>query len=169
MSSGNDYLSGQHQGTDKIRLVMLKDNTTIIDTQKKYKVYTIISQVLSVVLLIILYLIFGCPIKLLTGVPCAGCGMTRALFASLKGDFNRAFYYHPLFWCVPLGFIIIVFRKKISKKMMSIIEGAAIVLFLSVYVYRLLNPTCHIVNADISEGLIYKLLKMFFETINGFW
>ncbi len=148
---------------------MLKDNTNIIDTQKKYKIYTTISQVLSVVLLIILYLIFGCPLKLLTGVSCAGCGMTRALFAALKGDFSMAFYYHPLFWCVPLGFIIVAYRKKISKKKMLIIEGAAIVLFLSVYVYRLLNPTCHIVNADIGDGLIYKLSKMFFETVNGLW
>ena len=138
---------------------MLKGNMNISDTEKNHKIYTVISIILSVVVLTILYLIFGCPIKLLTGVSCAGCGMTRALFAALKGDFSKAFYYHPLFWCVPLGFTIIVLRKKIPPKKMSIIEGVAIVLFISVYVYRLLNPACDVVNVDISEGLIYKLLK----------
>ena len=38
----------------------------------------------------------GCPIKYLTGISCAGCGMTRAWRCVLKLDFARAFSYHPL-------------------------------------------------------------------------
>jgi len=37
-----------------------------------------------------------CPIALLTGVPCPGCGMTRAASALLRGDLSLALDYHPL-------------------------------------------------------------------------
>jgi hypothetical protein len=37
-----------------------------------------------------------CPIALLTGTACPGCGMTRAASALLKGDVSVALEYHPL-------------------------------------------------------------------------
>lgn len=37
-----------------------------------------------------------CPIALLTGVACPGCGMTRAASALLRGDVDLALTYHPL-------------------------------------------------------------------------
>ncbi|WP_373689128.1 DUF2752 domain-containing protein [Clostridium sp. YIM B02551] len=40
----------------------------------------------------------GCPIKFLTGISCAGCGMTRAWIRVIHLDFKGAFYYHPLFF-----------------------------------------------------------------------
>lgn len=38
-----------------------------------------------------------CPLLHLTGIPCAGCGMTRALFAFFHGNIVAAFRCHPLF------------------------------------------------------------------------
>ena len=43
-----------------------------------------------------------CPIKFITGISCAGCGMSRAWISLLKLDLKNAFYYHPLFWSVPI-------------------------------------------------------------------
>lgn len=37
-----------------------------------------------------------CPIALLTGVACPGCGMTRAASALLHGNVDLALQYHPL-------------------------------------------------------------------------
>lgn len=37
-----------------------------------------------------------CPIALLTGVACPGCGMTRAASALLRGNVPLALEYHPL-------------------------------------------------------------------------
>jgi hypothetical protein len=37
-----------------------------------------------------------CPTALLFGLPCPGCGLTRATVALLHGDFAAAFRFHPL-------------------------------------------------------------------------
>lgn len=40
--------------------------------------------------------IWGCPFNMLTGLPCPGCGMTRAVNALLHGNWSQAITYHPL-------------------------------------------------------------------------
>ena len=44
------------------------------------------------------HLIFGrfCPMAILAGLPCPGCGMTRALFLALTGRFSLAWELQPL-------------------------------------------------------------------------
>ncbi len=37
-----------------------------------------------------------CPVALITGVACPGCGMSRAVGWLLRGDLERSFSYHPL-------------------------------------------------------------------------
>lgn len=44
----------------------------------------------------------GCLFRNLTGIPCPGCGMTRAWLSALRLDILAAFQHHPLFWSVPL-------------------------------------------------------------------
>ncbi len=41
-----------------------------------------------------------CPMKRVTGIPCPGCGMTRAVRLLLHGDFAGATRMHPLVWVV---------------------------------------------------------------------
>lgn len=50
------------------------------------------------------WLIFqpGCPIRNLTGMPCPGCGMSRAWRAALGLDLRAAFRFHPMFWTLPV-------------------------------------------------------------------
>lgn len=43
----------------------------------------------------------GCLFRRFTGLPCPGCGMSRAWLAVLRGDIAVALAYHPLFWTVP--------------------------------------------------------------------
>lgn len=82
-----------------------------------------------------------CIFKHLFGVPCPGCGMTRAFIHFFQFDLKGAFYYHPLFWLVPLIFGIIVFRKKVplfnrichNDRIIFSVLG----LFLLVYIIRL--------------------------------
>lgn len=37
-----------------------------------------------------------CPFRLVTGIPCPGCGMGHALVTGLRGDWAASFHYHPL-------------------------------------------------------------------------
>ena len=38
----------------------------------------------------------GCPFKIITGIPCPGCGGIRATQCLLNGDFANALYTNPL-------------------------------------------------------------------------
>ncbi len=42
------------------------------------------------------YFPWRCPIKLVTGLSCLGCGMTRSVLLVLSGDIQAAFRMHPL-------------------------------------------------------------------------
>ena len=37
-----------------------------------------------------------CPVRLLTGHRCPGCGMGHAIVAAMRGDFAASFHLHPL-------------------------------------------------------------------------
>ncbi|MDR0850900.1 MAG: DUF2752 domain-containing protein [Clostridiales Family XIII bacterium] len=57
---------------------------------------------------LVLLFVVGCPIKLVTGIPCPGCGMTRAFLAAARFDFAEAFLYHPLFPLMLLGIVVVI-------------------------------------------------------------
>ena len=37
-----------------------------------------------------------CPLVVLTGFPCPGCGLTRSVLFFVTGQWNRSFSVHPL-------------------------------------------------------------------------
>lgn len=62
---------------------------------------------------------FACSLKRMTGVPCPGCGGTRAFCALFKGNVIQSFCYHPavLFGVFAyLHFMGIYFYRKHLKK-----------------------------------------------------
>lgn len=82
-----------------------------------------------------------CAIKQIVGLPCPGCGMTRAFTHFFQLDLKGAFYYHPLFFLIPLIFGIFLFRKKVPLfgqlcQNKYIISGTLSV-FLAVYILRI--------------------------------
>ena len=83
---------------------------------KKENRVQIISAIAVVVLLYLVLEGVGitCPIKFLTGISCAGCGMSRAWIAVFHLDFARAFYFHPpIFYAT--GYITGHFIEKACK------------------------------------------------------
>ncbi|MBL4932806.1 DUF2752 domain-containing protein [Clostridium paridis] len=102
----------------------------------------------------------GCPIKFLTGISCAGCGMTRAWIRVIHLDFKGAFYYHPLFFLPPIYLLLFLFRDKISKKIFVILIAIGVALFITVYVFRLVNPDGIVIDINIKNGFIYKFIKI---------
>lgn len=51
----------------------------------------------------------------LTGIPCLGCGMTRALICALSFSFKEAFSYHIMFWSVPVLYVSFLLDGKLFK------------------------------------------------------
>ncbi|MBN2221358.1 MAG: DUF2752 domain-containing protein [Vallitaleaceae bacterium] len=108
----------------------------------------------------------SCVYKNIFGIPCPGCGMTRSYKALLKLDFQQAFYYHPLFFLVPILFLFILVQFCLLKKkgkanrwiewILYIMVG----LFLVVYVYRMILFFPHTAPMDFyHEGLIPKVIS----------
>lgn len=51
----------------------------------------------------------GCPFYRIFGIPCPGCGMTRAFLACLRLDFAAAWRYHPMVFSLP--YLLALFGK----------------------------------------------------------
>ena len=56
-----------------------------------------------------------CIIKLITGIPCPGCYITRGVLAALRLDFVTAWNYHPMFWSIPVLYLYYLFDGKLFK------------------------------------------------------
>lgn len=89
-----------------------------------------------------------CPTRLFVGVPCPGCGLTRATLAMLQLDFAAVWRFHPMApvmtpivaWFLgkpileELGWIP---RHRVFVKVPNAVWGVLLVLFLGLYVARL--------------------------------
>ena len=81
-----------------------------------------------------------CPFVLLTGYPCPLCGMTRAFFAFLRGDFKEAWRLHPFVFVIPVVLIIyVIWRYILHKKVRHIGEISVILVsaLCILYLYRI--------------------------------
>lgn len=69
---------------------------------KQYKSLVLFLACAGLLVLVLRLLNGFCMLRTLTGIPCPGCGMTRAVLSALHGDFGAAFAYHPLWVTLPL-------------------------------------------------------------------
>lgn len=113
-----------------------------------------------IIILSLYFLGIGCPTRFLTGISCPGCGMTRAVMQILKLDFNKAFYFHPMVFSLPIIAILFIKKDKINPVILNSLLVIIIVLFMIVYVMRLLDINDEIVYADIERSFVYKFIKI---------
>ena len=107
----------------------------------------------------------GCPIKLTTGLPCPGCGLTRACFSLLRLDFAGAFFWHPLCFLVPPLGLMFIFKDTSrgsrfwhSTRLMAALTAAC----LAVYVVRMALLFPHTAPMDFEKNaLIVKIVHRF--------
>ncbi len=101
----------------------------------------------------------GCPIKRVTGISCPGCGMTRAVFAIVTLQVQKAFVCHPMFWILPVIVVLYFLWDRIPEKIQKVLLGAGIFLCMGIYILRMLNPNDHIVVCHPKEGLFVQLVN----------
>ena len=93
-----------------------------------------------------------CPIKFITGISCAGCGMSRAWMAFLQLDIAKAFTYHPLFWLVPIAVIVLLCKYKIIFTI--------IIMFAIVYICRLIWSGDDVVVFEPENNILFRIIRV---------
>lgn len=106
----------------------------------------------------------SCYVKSTIGIPCPGCGMTRAYLALLDGDLKSAFFWHPLWWLVVVypmvHFGFIYFKKeKWTKFQLPLL---VFILLISVYIWRML---LHFPNNPPMDYNHHSLIKQLIDFI----
>ena len=100
-----------------------------------------------------------CPIKFITGISCAGCGMSRAWMAFLQLDIAKAFAYHPLFWLVPIAVIVLLCKSKINIKFYKIFMFTIAGAFVIVYLYRMLIGDGNVVVFEPQNNIVFRIIR----------
>lgn len=101
-----------------------------------------------------------CPIKFITGISCAGCGMSRAWLAFLRLDMAKAFEYHPLFWLPSIAVIVLLCKSKINIKIYKIIIFTIILMFAIVYICRLIWSGDDIVVFEPQNNILFRIIRV---------
>jgi hypothetical protein len=100
-----------------------------INTKSKRKIYGIIGAFITLMVPFFLILFNQnnhletdqslCPLKMLTGFPCPGCGITKSLVYFYEGDLRKSLYYHilgPLVVAFCIATIVVLTTELITKK-----------------------------------------------------
>lgn len=83
-----------------------------------------------------------CPFLIFTGVPCAGCGMTRAVFYILTGQIKRGMELNPAapMWIL---FLICFFVERYVRgrapKYIKVMLAMIVLITFVIYLYRMIN------------------------------
>nr|WP_308650224.1 DUF2752 domain-containing protein [uncultured Agathobacter sp.] len=101
-----------------------------------------------------------CPIKFITGISCAGCGMSRAWIAFLQLDIAKAFEYHPLFWLPPIAVIVLLCKSKINIKIYKIFIFTIVLMFAIVYICRLIWSGDDIVVFEPQNNILFRIIRV---------
>ena len=81
-----------------------------------------------------------CPFLITTGIPCASCGLTRAVIFLGKGQLLRAFWLNPsifmvLFFVLYCGYFRYIKGTKVKR--LGAVLGILVLCMLAVYVFRM--------------------------------
>ena len=86
-----------------------------------------------------------CPLRATTGIPCPGCGITRALCLCCHGRFFEAVtVYHPLVPLVFAGLLVaaiygLIYKKPLPERWLSLLAYGTAALMLLVWGARLMH------------------------------
>lgn len=109
-----------------------------------------------------------CVVKVYTGLPCPGCGLTRSFLSLFHGHIGEAFFWHPLWWWVVLGPLLywqLPRRTKTPEKTRTLIIWLTLAMLVLVYIIRMVYMFPHTPPMDFNGKALPVTL---YNYIQGF-
>lgn len=110
-----------------------------------------------------------CPMVIITGFPCPGCGMTRALLHLLSGEFLEVWRYHPAVYAWILYGIQLVWRRYVRQEKQMKQTGILIAVFsltILCYIWRMFTVFPHTPPMCYEwDNLLAKRLPLYQELV----
>lgn len=111
-------------------------------TSKKRKS---IQFLITIIALLLLTTMVGCPFYRIFKIPCPCCGVTRAWIALVCGDIELAFAYHGLFLLIPIIGMLYIVRDRANIKHRRWVDIPLYLMVAAVFVYAILRWSGYIV------------------------
>ncbi len=159
---GKRVSGGTRRDADRLA-DQIKEYTPLKKMRKEQ--FSAVSAVLAVVFLYAVMEAVGitCPIKFVTGISCAGCGMSRAWLSVLRLDLQKSFYYHPLFWLPPVFLIVVFLKKHMSKRTYQTIMFTILSIYVIIYLYRLILGNNDIVVFQPENNIVFRIIRKLYS------
>jgi len=130
--------------------------------KKKLKEYSTLAFTVLLVIALMYVSGIGCPIRYMTGIPCPGCGMSRACVSLILLDFEQALRYHPMVYAMPIFVVLYIWARHKGKSGNAIL-WIACALFIITYLIRILIFKDAVLEIDIRDGRIWRTISRFWE------
>ncbi|OUP63738.1 DUF2752 domain-containing protein [Sellimonas sp.] len=88
------------------------------------------------------FLYTSCPLVLVTGFPCPGCGLSRAAFSILRGEFLQAWHLNPFIYAIVALAGAFCIRRYILHKETTSLKKWLLLLLIGMilfYIYRMIR------------------------------
>lgn len=117
--------------------------------------------------ILLLSTVFGdvCLVKIISGIPCPACGMTRAGIAVLQLHFAKAMQFHPMIPFVYIGGILFIIKKYIVVNDCKWMRYYVIIFFIgviAVYICRMYTMYPDITPMNRREDCVLQYVKQIF-------
>ena len=127
--------------------------------KKNYIIILLFSSYISITYL---FKIPNCITKVIFGLPCPACGMTRAGFSVLRLDFKSAIFFNPCIFLFPIVCWVIVFKeKKLEGKLYKskIFWSIILTLLLGTYLIRMFTVYPNYPLDYYQDNIISKIIE----------
>lgn len=108
-----------------------------------------------------------CPMVVLTGYPCPGCGLTRSLLFFLAGQWERSFYIHPMGFVVVLFFAYCAWFRYVRGQKIPGVRWILILLVLTAVILFLIRMKLYFPNRPPYTYTPGSLLEKIMEKYNA--